>query len=825
MLTMAAPSTAVELVELLRKSCIIPAETLEAHTRDSVPEKAVDFAVKLVKVGLITPFQAKLLLGGRYRGFRLGAYIIRDQIGQGGMGTVYLAEHETLKRHVAVKVLSLQEGGKRVAVERFLREARAAAALDHPNIVRIFDVSQQGELYFLVMEYVDGQTLDEIVEQHGALPCGRAAEYILQAAAGLEHAHEKGFVHRDIKPGNLILAKDGTLKILDMGLARSFETNDKLTEVLDNGSVVGTADYISPEQAMNHPDLDIRADIYSLGATFYAIVTGRPPFEGNTTQKLLQHQLKEAPSLTTVDKTFPPGLAAVLAKMLKKKPEDRYQTPADVMSALGPWLPNNARVVAALSCTNLGGSSALQQTLNDIVTGSTSRLPKVDPADEANSRKTSRILLHICLGVLGLAALGAGTTAALYQSDEVAGTTPTSPAWSPPAKVGEGSVTIPKPSPTKVEPTNPVVAKVPIPVAAAGPRLVYELDLTKAKPFRELGTNVANEAGKQPEMIWKVLEKSGVGPLPSGWSTSAFRNADKVETAIVEIEKRNAISLTGFEGAKSGMLFTNRSPFRAGKLEIHVEYAAAGTIGNGQLRFVALTPVRKEAVNVVKLPASNGKITRVEVEWNLEDCTSGFFEFHTASLEPNVGLFIVGMEVTEVAPTIRKPLVKLELKGLAPFAMTATTVAESGTRKLKILTETGTPKFPTSWYRWIEYPETTVEYYLETTNGKSALGMRNLTGRPGVFYTSPELTAPEKGRLELRILYQSGAGGLIRFRPSDKKPSFDVLKLPAATDGWIALIEDLDLKGHAGGFFEIATTGVGDDGALKFREFQVVPKN
>lgn len=147
------------------------------------------------------PIQAKLLLSGRYRGFRLGAYIIREQIGQGGMGAVYLAEHETLRRRVAIKVLARNEGMNKVAVERFLREARAAAALDHPNIVRIFDVAQQGDMYFLVLEFVDGQTLDQIIERSGPMPCGRAVEYILQAAAGLQHACEKGFVHRDIKPG------------------------------------------------------------------------------------------------------------------------------------------------------------------------------------------------------------------------------------------------------------------------------------------------------------------------------------------------------------------------------------------------------------------------------------------------------------------------------------------------------------------------------------------------------------------------------------------------------------------------------------------------
>ena len=176
--------------------------------------------------------------------------------------------------------------------------------------------------------------------------------------------------------------------VVDVGLSMdieiinqdaSFESNDKLTEILDRGAVVGTADYIAPEQAMNHPDLDIRADIYSLGATFFHLVTGRPPFDGNTTQKLLQHQMKEAPTLASIDKTFPPGLSEVVTRMLAKKPADRYATPADVISALSPWLPASSQVLAAISQTDLRRSPALQSTLNEVVRATTKRLNRVKP--------------------------------------------------------------------------------------------------------------------------------------------------------------------------------------------------------------------------------------------------------------------------------------------------------------------------------------------------------------------------------------------------------------------------------------------------------------
>lgn len=395
---MPAPSTPTEFLELLQKSGLnLPSAIGDLSEASGDPVK---FAAALVKRGLLTPFQAKLLLSGRYRGFRLGPYIIRDQIGQGGMGAVYLAEHTTLRKPVAIKVLAPSEGSNRLAVKRFLREARSAAALDHPNIVRTFDIGAHRDTHYIVMEYVDGQTLDRIVQIGGPIACGRAVEYIAQAAAGLQHAYEEGFIHRDIKPANLMLAKDGTVKLLDLGLARSFEDTDKLTEQLDKGAVVGTADYISPEQAINAPNLDIRSDIYSLGATFFTLVTGRPPFEGSTTQKLVQHQMKLAPSLSSIDKTFPPGLAAVIAKMLSKKAGDRFQTPAEVIAALGPWVPKSRHVMAGLSRTNLDHPPELQNTLDDVVMGGTKRLPQVAKPPSRWTFLAVGVGLSIVAGVL-----------------------------------------------------------------------------------------------------------------------------------------------------------------------------------------------------------------------------------------------------------------------------------------------------------------------------------------------------------------------------------------------------------------------------------------
>jgi serine/threonine protein kinase len=225
-------------------------------------------------------------------------------------------------------------------VERFDREARAVAALQHPNIVQAYDVDEENERHFLVMEYVDGASFAEILKRRGPLDPIRTCHYIAQAALGLQHAYEKaGIVHRDIKPGNLLLSRDGVVKILDMGLARFFmDDNDQITRRHDGNSVLGTADYLSPEQALDSSAVDIRSDIYSLGCTFYHLLTGKAPFaEGSVTEKLLWHQVREPIPVTALRKEVHPAIEAVVRKMMAKQPASRHQTPAEVALALAPW--------------------------------------------------------------------------------------------------------------------------------------------------------------------------------------------------------------------------------------------------------------------------------------------------------------------------------------------------------------------------------------------------------------------------------------------------------------------------------------------------------
>lgn len=337
---MPAPVSTNDFVGLIRRSGLVDVVAWEnfVHDQDELPDQPEDLAALMVLRGLVTRFQAKHMLAGRHRALMLGKYKLVDQLGKGGTGVVFLGEHCQLKRRVAIKVLPSDRSSKE-SVERFYREARAVASLSHPNIIRGHDVNQDGKIHYMVMEFVDGLSLKELVEQRGALSTREAAGYIVQVASGLQHAHERGLIHRDIKPANLLLDKSGVVKILDMGLVLFFkEADDTLTQDLSKGAVLGTADYLSPEQALDCHDVDIRSDIYSLGATFYTLLTGRPPFHASkVTQKLIDHQIKEPPSLSDIRKDIPRELAELVGKMMAKKPEARFQTPSEIIEAVQPW--------------------------------------------------------------------------------------------------------------------------------------------------------------------------------------------------------------------------------------------------------------------------------------------------------------------------------------------------------------------------------------------------------------------------------------------------------------------------------------------------------
>ena len=340
---MPAPATIAEFLDLTRKSGVVDEKRLDAHVQKltasgALPREAAKLAGVLVRDGLLTHFQAEQILLGKWRRFTIGKYKVLERLGSGGMGSVYLCEHKLMRRRVAVKVLPTAKAAEPASLERFQREARAVAALDHPNIVHAYDIDQDESLHFLVMEYVDGASLQEIVKRAGPIDPVRAAHYVQQSALGLEHAHAAGLVHRDIKPGNVLVDRSGIVKILDMGLARFFnDEEDMLTKKYDE-NVLGTADYLAPEQALDSHGADVRADIYSLGATFYFMLTGRTLFgEGTIAQKLIWHQTRQPRPVCALRPDVPPGMAAVIEKMMAKDREQRYQNPREVAEALAPW--------------------------------------------------------------------------------------------------------------------------------------------------------------------------------------------------------------------------------------------------------------------------------------------------------------------------------------------------------------------------------------------------------------------------------------------------------------------------------------------------------
>ena len=342
---MPAPATVPAFLDLARRSgLVVPEAALDEvldryRTAGTFPQTIDAAAALLVRDGLLTFFQAKQLKLGRYKRFTIGSkYRLLELIGAGGMGAVYLCEHTLMRRLVALKVLPVDKLSDPSNLERFHREARAVAALDHPNIVRAYDIDQHEKLHFLVMEFVDGNSLQDIIARHGPMDPVRAAHYVAQAAVGLQHAHDLGMVHRDVKPGNLLLDRAGVIKILDMGLARFFaKPADSVTEKYDEKCVLGTADYLAPEQAVTNT-VDIRADIYALGGTLYFMLTGQTPFPGGTiAAKLVAHQTKDPKGVEAFRQDVPPELLAVLRKMMAKDPDHRYQEPAEVAEALAPW--------------------------------------------------------------------------------------------------------------------------------------------------------------------------------------------------------------------------------------------------------------------------------------------------------------------------------------------------------------------------------------------------------------------------------------------------------------------------------------------------------
>jgi serine/threonine-protein kinase len=391
-------------------------------------------ARELIQRGWLTPFQANQLLQGRGDKLVLGQYVLVERLGEGGMGQVFKARHQGLGRVVALKLVRKDRLANPDAVRRFYREIQVAARLCHPNVVQSFDADEVEGVYFYIMEYVQGIDLARLIKKQGPLLAAEACEYIRQAALGLQHAHEHGLVHRDIKPANLLLTTrpgaagrpaEPLIKVLDMGLARLHQPQEEHEssggELTREGVIMGTIDFIAPEQARNAHSVDIRGDLYSLGCTLFFLLTGRAPFTGrNTTEKLLKHQLEPPPSLSEFRTDVSPAVAGVIGRLLAKRPDDRFQIPAEVAQTLAGALadPNGLPAAApaavpvavpdALPVATPPSQDTLESPFADLATadtassGSSIRVPRPEP------RRLWWVWVVVgAVGLLGLISLAA----------------------------------------------------------------------------------------------------------------------------------------------------------------------------------------------------------------------------------------------------------------------------------------------------------------------------------------------------------------------------------------------------------------------------------
>lgn len=337
--------TKAEFFQALAKSKLLSAservKAREAARGISEPDAV---ARLLVETGQLTRWQGGQLLAGRTRLF-LGKYMLLKICGRGGMGVVFKAEQPGVNRPVAIKVLHKTLLSKPRAVARFQREMQLAGTLNHPNIVTAYDADKLNDSYFLVMEYVSGKSLKYYSQKHGRLPINWSVECVRQAAIGLVHIHEVGLVHRDIKPSNILVVNDSftkspRIKILDVGLSRFVSEGEHVeTDLTNAGQILGTMDYMAPEQVKDARSADIRADIFGLGATLFQLLTGSAPLVGKSLmQTYLARMGQDVPAVSQLRPEVPAALDGILARMLHRDPAKRFQTPAEVVEALDAFV-------------------------------------------------------------------------------------------------------------------------------------------------------------------------------------------------------------------------------------------------------------------------------------------------------------------------------------------------------------------------------------------------------------------------------------------------------------------------------------------------------
>jgi serine/threonine protein kinase len=779
---MAVPSSVNDFLDVCRKSGVVEENSLSAIT-GSAATTPVSAAKALVRAGALTKFQAAQLLAGKYRGLRFDRLKILDKIGAGGMGTVFLCEHLGLRKKVAVKVLPPDQAGDEGTRERFFREARAAAALDHPNIVRVHDMASSGGVHYIVMEYVEGQDLQSVLNKYGAMPYGRACTYIAQAALGLQHAHEKGLVHRDIKPANLLVDKDGVVKILDLGLA-TFNSEsaekDNLTARFDKGAVLGTADFMAPEQVLESSNVDIRADIYSLGATLYTLVNGKPPFSGSCTQKLVGHTTIKPASLTEIRREIPKGLSTVVDKMMAKDPAQRFQTPAEVVEALNPWLEADTIPLDGQQTRKMPGTAKSGRRK---AVGKKSKLPIIVAAVAGSA---------LVFGGLGAWALSGGSDST-SGSDKVAAAA--GPA-NPPRQTAQPKTNAATPNP---------------PTARPGAQLVYELDFAKGSGF------LAKYENKQ--------RISMDGAYPSGWTSQSWRAGATAQVGVQDhAGSRGAAMITTRGDGASAELQTM---FGAGPYTfipgrhylLRTEFANVGTHpANLEVRFDAERPPVK---TVVQLKPSRGEWQTADLRFTAPPHQTATTYFtHPGGLFPDY-LVIRSVQLYEFGDTPAAPsgprnvIYRTDIPSLTPVRI----------RKLGKDTQEETGPVPDGYETYAWNKETVMEFAVEADGASKVLALRNLEGRHSVMAFLHNVPGKAGGTYDVTVEYQSDAApaGKLRVLPGGGTVR-DVCELPATGAEWKTLKTSYTLGAGEGApvRLELHGYGTGREQPLRVRSVAVV---
>lgn len=344
------PETVVigDFLKLLEKSKLMDAAQIkQAVSKYDLLSKTEtrDVAQVLVNNRVLTPYQGERLLEGRYRGFIIDRYRIREVLGAGGMGCIYIAEDTVEKKKVAIKVMSAEHEIDPGMLTRMKLEARAGMKLRHPNIVRTFRFDQTGAATYMIMELVRGVSLHELIALSGCIPYRMACDMMIQMASGLHVAHQNGIIHRDVKPANFLVEPDGTVKVLDFGLALLHDnTEEEFTlKMIFGHDCLGTPDFIAPEQSLDSGSVNAAADIYGLGCTLYLMLSGQLPFPLKTTdEKLLAQRTKKPRPLASLAPKVPAEVIAVVDRMMRKNPDQRYQDCTELITALKPYAKRSA---------------------------------------------------------------------------------------------------------------------------------------------------------------------------------------------------------------------------------------------------------------------------------------------------------------------------------------------------------------------------------------------------------------------------------------------------------------------------------------------------